>query len=100
MCVCAVCVCDVELDVRLMTEHAPLSRDSDVRTLSMLRQTCVIEAINLNSAIHYQLHDCTSCLSLSHITWGGGDESPGIWSDADFVSLQYFKHQIACLTVN
>ena len=55
-----VCVCGTlsELEVRLMTEHAPLSTLSDIRTLRTLRSTCIIEAFNLQAAVHYQHHDC------------------------------------------
>jgi len=55
-------MCDnIELEVRLMPEHAPLSSVSDIKTLRTLRSTCVIEAFNLHAAVHYQHSDCKLC---------------------------------------
>jgi len=54
-----------ELEVRLMTDYAPLSSVADVRTLRTLRHTCVIEAFNLHAAVHYQHHDCMYHVSTS-----------------------------------
>jgi len=41
-----------------MTDYGALSTMSDVTTLRLLRQTRVIDAINLHAAVNYQYHEC------------------------------------------